>query len=207
MITNSYYRNFGKRVFDLVVALIALILLSPIYTLIFCLIFVRMGSPVLFSQDRPGRYGKLFKLFKFRTMILAFDSKGIPLPDNERLTRLGVLLRKTSLDELPEIYNVLKGDMSLVGPRPLLSQYIERYTTKQMRRHEVKPGVTGWAQVNGRNNLSWEEKFELDVWYVDNCSFWVDVKILFKTVIKVLKREGISQPGAATMEEFKGSQS
>ena len=207
MITNSYYRNFGKRVFDLVVALIALILLSPIYTLIFCLIFVRMGSPVLFSQDRPGRYGKLFKLFKFRTMILAFDSKGIPLPDNERLTRLGVLLRKTSLDELPEIYNVLKGDMSLVGPRPLLSQYIERYTTKQMRRHEVKPGVTGWAQVNGRNNLSWEEKFELDVWYVDNHSFWVDVKILFKTVIKVLKREGISQPGAATMEEFKGSQS
>lgn len=161
-----------------------------------------MGQPVLFRQKRPGLNGKPFDLLKFRTMTEDRDEKGDLLPDRSRLTRLSRLVRSTSLDELPELFNVLKGDMSLVGPRPLLMRYLERYTPEQMRRHEVKPGITGWAQVNGRNALTWEEKFKLDVWYVDNQSFWLDLKIIALTIWKLIKREGINQPGQATAAEF-----
>jgi len=164
-----------------------------------------IGSPVLFSQNRPGFCGKPFKLYKFRTMTELRNAEGVLLPDEDRLTRFGRFLRGTSLDELPELFNVLKGEMSLVGPRPLLMQYLTRYTPEQARRHEVKPGITGWAQVNGRNALTWEEKFKLDVWYVDHQTLWLDVKIIFMTVWKILKREGINQPGQATMKEFRGS--
>ena len=163
-----------------------------------------MGPPVLFRQMRPGLHGRSFSLLKFRTMNDERDEKGELLPDEKRLTGLGRFLRSTSLDELPELFNVLKGEMSLVGPRPLLMQYLDRYTPEQARRHYVKPGITGWAQVNGRNAIAWEEKFKLDVWYVDNVSFWLDVKILAVTVWKILKREGIIQPGRATVEEFMG---
>lgn len=163
-----------------------------------------MGRRVLFVQKRPGLHGRPFALFKFRTMTYARDEQGNLLTDRERLSRLGRFLRSTSLDELPELFNVIKGDMSLVGPRPLLIQYLDRYTPEQARRHEVKPGITGWAQVNGRNALTWEEKFKLDIWYVDHMSFWLDLKIIAMTILKILKREGISQPGHMTMEEFKG---
>jgi len=165
---------------------------------------IKLGSPVLFRQMRPGFQGKPFELYKFRTMTDARGHDGALLPDAARLTRFGQFLRAASLDELPELLNVLKGDMSLVGPRPLLMQYLDRYTLEQARRHEAKPGITGWAQVNGRNALTWEEKFKLDVWYVDNQSFWLDIKIIFMTIWKILKREGINQQGQATMEEFKG---
>lgn len=204
-VINAFYRCAGKRFFDLIIALPALILFSPSLAILALLVRIKLGSPVLFRQQRPGLHGKPFTLYKFRTMTNARDAAGNLLPDTERLTPFGCFLRATSLDELPELWNVLKGDMSLVGPRPLLMQYLDRYTPEQARRHEVKPGLTGWAQVNGRNALSWEEKFRLDVWYVDNLSLWLDLKIIAMTVWKILKRDGINQPGQATAEEFMGS--
>jgi sugar transferase EpsL len=194
-----------KRILDLLASCLGLLLLSPLMTLIALLVRLRLGSPVLFRQQRPGLHGKLFTMYKFRTMIDAYDGQGDPLPDSERLTPLGCFLRCTSLDELPELFNVLKGEMSLVGPRPLLMQYLGHYTPKQMHRHDVLPGVTGWAQVNGRNAITWEEKFELDVWYVDNRSLWLDARILWLTLLGILRREGINAPGHATMYFFGGS--
>ncbi len=194
-----------KRVFDIVVSLLLLVLLSPLLLLLVLLIRVTMGSGVLFKQMRPGQYGKAFFIYKFRTMTDARDSSGELLPDAERLTALGLFLRRYSLDELPQLYNVLKGDLSLVGPRALLMEYLPLYSTEQARRHEVRPGITGWAQVNGRNAIGWEERFRLDVWYVDHRSFWLDMKILWMTVLKVLRSEGISAAGQVTMEKFKGS--
>lgn len=194
-----------KRVLDLVGASIGLLLLSPLMAFVALLIPFTMGPPILFRQVRPGLHGKPFVMYKFRTMLDLRDEQGNLLPDEKRLTPLGRFLRSTSLDELPELFNVLKGDMSLVGPRPLLMEYLDRYTPEQFRRHEVKPGITGWAQVNGRNALTWEEKLKLDVWYVDHWSLWLDLKILALTLWKVIKREGINHPGQATMEEFKGS--
>ena len=182
-----------------------MILFAPLLGLIALLVRLTIGTPVLFRQRRPGLHGEPFTIYKFRTMNNARDAQGNLLPDADRLTPLGRFLRSTSLDELPELFNVLKGEMSLVGPRPLLMKYLDRYTPEQMRRHEVKPGITGWAQVNGRNALTWEQKFALDVWYVDNWSLWLDLKIIALTVWKILIREGISQPGQATMEEFMGS--
>ena len=199
------YRVYGKRLMDIIFTLPSLILLTPLLGVLALLVRTKLGSPVFFRQQRPGLHGKPFTLYKFRTMTDARDVEGNLLPDDQRLTPFGRLLRSTSLDELPELWNVLKGDMSLVGPRPLLMRYLSRYTPEQMRRHDVKPGITGWAQVNGRNALSWEEKFELDVWYVDHLSFWLDLRIMAITLWKILKREGISQPGRATMEEFMGS--
>ena len=196
------YLTSGKRLFDLVLVIPTLIILSPVLCVLALLVRAKLGSPVLFRQVRPGLHGRPFVIYKFRTMTDKRDEDGNLLPDGERLTRLGRFLRKTSMDELPEFFNVIKGDMSIVGPRPLLMQYLDRYTPEQARRHEVKPGITGWAQVNGRNALSWEEKFNLDVWYVDNWSVTLDLKILLMTMAKVLRREGISQPGHATMEEF-----
>lgn len=195
---------FIKRCIDLLGAGLSLIILSPLLLIIMVVIWLFMGRPVFFQHDRPGLNGKPFKMYKFRTMTNERDENGNLLPDELRLTKLGKFLRSTSLDELPELFNVLKGDMSLVGPRPLLMKYLDRYTDEQARRHEVKPGITGLAQVNGRNAISWEEKFELDVWYVDNWSLWLDLKILFLTIGKVLKREGISADGEATMPEFLG---
>lgn len=194
-----------KRFFDIVGASCGLILLAPVMLIVGWQVRRKLGSPVLFRQVRPGFGGKPFGMIKFRTMRDAQDAKGNVLPDSERMTPFGTFLRSSSLDELPELWNVLKGDMSLVGPRPLLMQYLPLYTSEQHRRHELKPGVTGWAQVNGRNSLSWEEKFDLDVWYVDNQSLWLDLRILFLTVKKVLIKEGISQENNATMEAFKGS--
>ncbi len=199
------YTKFGKRLFDLVIILPALLFLLPVTLFIAVLIRFKLGSPVLFRQQRPGLKGQVFTMYKFRTMREVYDAHGNLLPDNQRLMRFGRLLRKTSLDELPELLNVLKGEMSLVGPRPLLMRYLDRYTPEQMRRHEVRPGITGWAQVNGRNAIDWQEKFRLDIWYVDNYSFGIDLKILLLTVQKTLQREGINQPGHATMEEFYGS--
>ena len=196
-----------KRLSDIVVSLGALVVLSPLIASLALLIRQQMGAPVLFRQTRPGLHGRPFEMIKFRTMLDAFDKDGRPLPDNERLTPLGRWLRATSLDGLPELWNVLKGEMSLVGPRPLLMAYLPLYTAEQARRHEVRPGITGWAQVNGRNALSWEEKFALDVWYVDNQSLWLDLKILALTVWKVLRREGIAAAGEATMPIFAGSAS
>ncbi|MEF2229379.1 MAG: sugar transferase [Pseudodesulfovibrio sp.] len=194
-----------KRLTDLAVAALALLLLWPLLLLLALLVRVNLGSPVLFRQVRPGLHGRPFTILKFRTMRDAAGSDGRLLPDAKRLTRFGRFLRSASLDELPELWNVLVGHMSLVGPRPLLMQYLERYTPRQARRHEVRPGITGWAQVNGRNALSWEDKFELDVWYVDNRSLALDLRILWLTLASVLRREGVSQPGHATMEEFMGS--
>lgn len=194
-----------KRVLDVVIATLALVMFLPLLVVIAVLVFAKMGSPVLFIQDRPGLKGKPFRIYKFCTMKDLRGEEGEPLPDEDRLTVLGKWMRKWSLDELPALFNVLKGEMSIVGPRPLLPQYLDRYTPEQARRHEVKPGVTGWAQVNGRNDISWEEKFELDVWYVDNRSLWLDLKILFLTLIKVINREGISQQGRATVDYFTGS--
>jgi len=194
-----------KRIFDLAVAVPGFLALSPLMFVTALVIRTTLGKPVLFKQVRPGKDGKPFTIYKFRTMNNATGANGRLLPDEKRLTPFGKFLRSTSLDELPELFNVLKGDMSIVGPRPLLMQYLGRYTPEQVRRHEVKPGLTGWAQVNGRNALSWEEKFRLDVWYVDNWSLALDLKILIMTVVKVLRREGISQPGQATMEEFWGT--
>jgi len=200
----SFYLSFGKRLLDLVLTVPALIIFSPLLIVLGFLVRLKLGSPVLFRQMRPGLNEKPFVMLKFRTMSDARDEHGELLPDAQRLTRFGVFLRKSSIDELPEIINVLKGDMSLVGPRPLLMQYLDRYTPEQARRHEVKPGITGWAQINGRNALTWEEKFKLDVWYVDNWGIWLDIKIIIITLWKVLKREGINHPGMTTMSEFKG---
>lgn len=194
-----------KRLFDISVALTALFLLAPLLVLLAALIRLKLGSPVLFRQVRPGLYGAPFQMIKFRTMRDAVDQAGKPLPDAERLSRFGLLLRSTSLDELPELWNVLRGDMSLVGPRPLLMEYLPLYSPEQRRRHEVRPGITGWAQVNGRNAISWEEKFRLDVWYVDNRSFFLDLRILALTIRKVFVREGISGQGEVTMSRFTGS--
>lgn len=196
-----------KRAFDIVAAGGALLVLAPVIGFVAWQISRKMGSPVFFRQVRPGLNGELFEMIKFRTMRDAIDASGNPLPDSERLTPFGQFLRSSSLDELPELWNVLKGDMSLVGPRPLLMEYLPLYSPEQARRHEVRPGVTGWAQVNGRNTLSWEDKFKLDVWYVDNRSLWLDIKVLFLTVKKVLVRDGISAEGEATMSKFTGSDS
>ena len=196
------YHSYGKRLCDLFLTFPALILVSPFLCLLALLVRVKLGSPVFYRQHRPGLHGKPFILLKFRTMTELYDIHENLLPDGKRLTPFGRLLRNRSLDELPELINVLKGEMSLVGPRPLLMQYLERYTPDQARRHEVRPGITGWAQVNGRNAITWEQKFEHDVWYVDNLSFWLDLKIIALTIWKILKREGINQPGQATAEEF-----
>lgn len=195
-----------KRLFDLLLTIPLLLALSPIILAIALIVRVKLGAPVLFRQQRPGLHGKPFIMYKFRTMTDTRDQAGNLLPDAQRLTLFGRFLRSTSLDELPELFNVLKGEMSLIGPRPLLMQYLDRYTPEQMRRHEVKPGITGWAQINGRNAITWEEKFILDVWYVDNFSFRLDLTIILLTVIKILKREGITQAGHVTMTEFSGSQ-
>lgn len=194
-----------KRLFDILGAVFGLLILLPIIVTLAWQVRRKLGSPVLFRQTRPGLHGKPFQLIKFRTMRNAIGLDGRPLPDSERMTSFGSFLRSASLDELPELWNVLKGDMSLVGPRPLLMEYLPLYSLEQARRHEVRPGVTGWAQVNGRNALSWEEKFRLDVWYVDNHSFWLDLKILALTVKKVFVREGISAAGEVTMTYFTGS--
>ena len=194
-----------KRIIDLLLSFSALVALSPLLLLLVIIIRLQLGSPVFFKQIRPGLNARPFEILKFRTMTDAKDENDNLLPDAERIPTLGRILRVTSLDELPELWNVLKGDMSLVGPRPLLLEYLDLYTAEQSRRHEVRPGITGWAQVNGRNALSWEEKFALDVWYVDNRSLWLDVKILLMTLLKVIKREGVSHEGHATMEPFRGT--
>lgn len=194
-----------KRLFDIVMSGVALALLSPILALLAWQVAYKLGSPVLFRQVRPGLNGNAFEMIKFRTMRDAIDAAGSPLPDSERLTAFGARLRALSLDELPELWNVLRGDMSLVGPRPLLMEYLTLYSNDQARRHLVRPGITGWAQVNGRNAISWEEKFHLDTWYVDNRSFWLDIKILFLTVRKVIARDGINAAGEATMTRFEGT--
>ena len=195
----------SKRFFDLALTIPGLILISPLLGLIALLVWIYHGRPILFQQIRPGYKGQPFRVYKFRTMNNARNEQGELLPDVERLTNLGRFLRSTSLDELPELFPVIHGKMSLVGPRPLLMQYLDRYTPEQARRHDVLPGITGWAQINGRNILSWEDKFRLDVWYVDNWSLGLDIKILLVTFWKVLKREGISQPGRATADEFMGN--
>lgn len=199
------YSHSIKCLLDFILAWIGVSVLSPLLLILALLVSFKIGSPIIFTQTRPGLHGKPFTIYKFRTMTDERDADGNLLPDAERLTRFGRFLRSTSLDELPELFNVLKGDMSLVGPRPLLMQYLERYTPEQARRHEVRPGITGWAQINGRNAITWEEKFALDVWYVDNYSLWLDIKIIVLTIWKVLKREGISQQGEATMAEFMGT--
>lgn len=196
-----------KRLFDFICAVIALVLLSPVIVLVSVLVLINFGTPALFSQTRPGLHGKPFKMYKFRSMSNARDEHGQLLPDDQRLTRFGKLLRSSSVDELPGLWNVLKGEMSLVGPRPLLMEYLPLYNSRQARRHDVRPGITGWAQVNGRNALSWEQKFEYDVWYVENQSFWLDLKILALTIKKVFVREGISADGHVTMEKFTGTKS
>lgn len=193
-----------KKAFDITAAAIAVSLALPFLLLLCLSVRIKLGAPIFFSQTRPGYAGKPFTMYKFRTMTEERNQQGNLLSDEKRLTRFGQLLRSTSLDELPELINVLKGDMSFVGPRPLLQEYLDRYTPEQARRHEVLPGITGWAQINGRNALSWEEKFKLDVWYVDNRSLWLDLKILYMTVIKTLHREGISAAGEATMSRFMG---
>lgn len=199
------FQNVVKRTIDIVCSGLGLIALSPILLITAILIRIKLGSPIFFTQDRLGKDGKVFKMIKFRTMLDAVDKWGEPLPDEERMTSFGQLLRSTSIDELPELINVFKGDMSLVGPRPLLVEYKELYSPEQFRRHEVRPGITGWAQVNGRNALGWSERFKLDVEYVDNYNIFMDIKILFMTVLKVVKRDGISQEGRVTMEKFNGN--
>jgi len=198
------YRLFGKRLMDLILGLCAIVLLCPLLALIAALVRILLGKPVLFRQQRPGLHGRPFTLLKFRTMRDSRDSQGALLPDAERLTPFGGFLRRLSLDELPELFNILNGEMSLVGPRPLLLEYRARYTPKQARRQDILPGITGWAQVNGRNALTWPRKFELDVWYVDNHGFWLDLKILGLTAIEVIRRKGIAAEGHATMPEFTG---
>ncbi len=196
----------SKRIFDVITALLVLLIASPVLGLVALLVRIKLGSPVIFGQQRPGYKTRLFTIYKFRTMLDARDENGNLLPDAQRLTRFGKVLRSTSLDELPELINVIKGEMSWVGPRPLLIAYLDRYSPEQNRRHEVLPGITGWAQVNGRNAISWQEKFRLDVWYVDHWSFWLDIKILFMTFWKVIKRESINAPGEVTSGEFMGNE-
>ena len=195
-----------KRLLNIIIASIALILLSPLYAFVAYKVKKNLGSPVLFRQVRPGLHGKPFEMIKFRTMKDAVDEQGNPLPDNERLTPFGKMLRSTSLDEMPELWNVIKGDMSIVGPRPLLMEYLPLYSPEQAKRHDVRPGMTGHAQVNGRNAISWEEKFKLDTWYVENQSVWLDFKIMLKTVKKVLAKDDINEAGEATMSKFTGSE-
>lgn len=198
------YRNFFKRIIDIILSFIGIVCFLPIYIIISYKIKEKLGLPVIFSQNRPGKNGEIFKMYKFRSMIDSTDKDGKILPDSERLTDFGKKLRSTSLDELPELFNVLRGDMSLVGPRPLLVEYLELYTEEQAKRHDVRPGITGWAQVNGRNAISWDEKFKLDIEYIKKYSFWLDIKILFLTIKKVFVKDGINQNGEATMEKFKG---
>jgi len=201
------YMRVSKRLFDLITTTLGLIFILPLMLVLSLLVWIFLGAPILFRQPRPGYKGRPFITYKFRTMTNHTGPDGNLLPDAERLRPFGRFLRSTSLDDLPQVFNVLRGEMSLVGPRPLLMQYLKRYTPEQMRRHDMLPGITGWAQINGRNALDWEEKFRLDVWYVDHWSFWLDLKILLMTPWKVFKREGINQPGHATVEEFKGSKS
>ena len=198
-------KMFAKRVLDILISVVALILLSPIMLIIYVLVIINLGRPAFFVQERVGKDNKVFNMIKFRTMKDSKDKNGNLLSDNERLTKFGSFLRSFSLDELPELINIIKGEMSLVGPRALLVQYLECYDREQIRRHEVLPGLTGWAQINGRNSITWNEKFKLDVWYVDNWSFWLDIKILFLTFWKVIRREGINQSETVTMEYFNGS--
>jgi lipopolysaccharide/colanic/teichoic acid biosynthesis glycosyltransferase len=200
------YKKYVKRILDIILSLIAIILLSPVYLILFILVRVKLGSPVLFHQDRPGKDGRIFHMYKFRSMTDERDENGELKPDEDRLTSFGRRLRATSLDELPELFCILKGDMSLVGPRPLLVQYLPLYSERQSHRHDVLPGLTGWAQVNGRNALTWPQKFEYDVEYTEKVSFLMDLKIIFMTVKNVLKREGISPEGSATMDFFKGEE-
>ncbi len=202
----TFYEKYVKRFFDVILSLFALILLSPVMLIVAILVRTKLGSPVIFCQERPGKNERIFKLYKFRSMTDKRDEKGELLPDEVRLTKFGKLLRSTSLDELPELWNILRGDMSIVGPRPLLVKYLPLYNEVQKHRHDVRPGLTGWAQVHGRNTISWEEKFEYDVWYVEHLSFAIDVKTVFLTVKKVFRREGITSETAATIEEFKKSE-
>ena len=196
---------FSKRIFDLLIASLGLVILSPFILLIAMLIRIFLGTSILFRQTRPGYKGKPFTVYKFRTMTDVHDAQGNLLSDSLRLTGFGKFLRSLSLDELPELFNILRGDMSFVGPRPLLMEYLPLYSREQMRRHDVYPGLTGWAQVNGRNAIDWSARFAMDVWYVDHWSFWLDIKILFRSLWKVIQREGINQPGQATIEYFKGN--
>lgn len=199
------YKRFFKVIFDFFIAFLFLVILSPIFVITMIGLYLNNDGKPFFFQKRPGKNNKIFKIIKFKTMNDKKDAQGFFLPDNQRLTKVGAFVRKTSLDEIPQLLNVIKGDMSLVGPRPLLPEYLDLYNDFQKRRHEVKPGITGWAQVNGRNAISWQQKFEFDVWYVDNVRFIIDIKILFLTIKKVFVREGISQEGQATMEAFKGN--
>ncbi|NME32199.1 sugar transferase [Ligilactobacillus ruminis] len=205
MHTKLFYEKYVKRTVDFLLSLVSIIILSPVLLILAVVVRIKMGNPIVFSQSRPGINGKIFKMYKFRTMTNEKDENGNLLPDEMRLNKFGAFLRSTSLDELPELFNILKGDMAIVGPRPLLVEYLPLYTRKQARRHEVRPGMTGYAQVNGRNELSWEKKFELDVEYVDNVTFVNDLRIIFKTVKTVLKREGISSETSKTMEKFTGT--
>jgi sugar transferase EpsL len=198
--------SFSKRLFDFTFSFLAIVILSPVILVTMLLVRVFLGTPILFKQQRPGYKGKPFFIYKFRSMKDGFTEDGIPLPDSERLTRFGHLLRSLSLDELPELFNILRGEMSFVGPRPLLMEYLPLYSHEQARRHDVIPGLTGWAQVNGRNAVDWSTRFKLDVWYVDHWSFWLDIRIIFMTIWKVLSREGVNQKGQATVEYFKGDQ-
>lgn len=201
----TFYDKYIKRIIDFLLSLIGIIILSPVLLIVSIMVRTKLGSPILFKQERPGLNGKIFKMYKFRTMTNETDENGELLPDEVRLTKFGKFLRSSSLDELPEMFNILKGDMSIVGPRPLLVKYLPLYSERQSHRHDVRPGLTGYAQVNGRNAISWEEKFELDIFYVNNSSFMVDLMIFFKTIKKVFDREGISSGTCVTMEEFKGS--
>ena len=199
------YRQFGKRLLDVLFAILALCAFAPIIAVIAFYVRINLGQPIIFSQKRPGQNGEPFTIFKFRTMTHDRDAQGRVSPDADRLTSFGRFLRTTSLDELPELFNVLRGEMSVVGPRPLLMRYLSLFTPEQARRHEIKPGITGWAQINGRNAITWEERFKLDTWYVDHASLWLDVRILGLTLWALLTRKGINQPGQATMKEFMGS--
>ena len=194
-----------KRTLDVLTSLLFIVLFSPVYLIISVLVFMFIGKPIIFKQNRPGKHGGIFKLYKFRSMNNRTDSEGVLLPNEKRLTAFGKILRASSLDELPQLYNVLKGDMSLVGPRPLLVEYLELYDTHQVKRHDVRPGITGWAQVNGRNALSWEEKFELDVWYVENRNFLLDIKILFMTFMKVIKSKDVNKSTTVIVKRFEGN--
>ena len=201
----NFYVKVGKRIFDIFLALLLFIFMSPIFVIVGFFILIFMGKPIIFKQERPGLNGKLFTIFKFRTMNNSSDENGVLAQDSERITHLGKVLRSWSIDELPEIWNILTGKMSFVGPRPLLVEYLDIYSAQQSRRHEVKPGLTGWAQVNGRNNISWEDKFNLDIWYVDNVSFMLDLKILLKTITYIIKKEGVTSKNHVTSPKFKSS--
>ena len=201
----NFYVKVGKRIFDIFLALFLFIFMSPIFVIVGFFILIFMGRPIIFKQQRPGFNSKLFTIFKFRTMNNSSDENGVLVQDSERITYLGKVLRSSSIDELPEIWNILTGKMSFVGPRPLLVEYLDLYSAQQSRRHEVKPGLTGWAQVNGRNNISWEDKFNLDIWYVDNVSFMLDLKILLKTITYIIKKEGVTSKNHVTSPKFKSS--